>query len=93
MYQTMVGQMGPQLSVTGIRSRKRKSSRFRLCSRKVLKNQAFLRRLAKVVAQAFSTFPHFMPTTSTMLGIFLSFFSLTGVLPTEQLSEPSMGID
>ena len=53
---------------------------------------SFLRRLAKGVAQAFSAFPHFMSTISTMLGIFLSFFSLTGVLTTEHLSEPSMGI-
>jgi len=55
-------------------------------------NPSFLRRLAKGVAQAFSALPHFMSTTSTMLGIFLSFFSLTGVLLTEHISEPSMGI-
>jgi len=53
---------------------------------------SFLRRLAKGVAQALSAFPHLMSTTSTMLGIFLSFFSLTGVLLTEHLSEASMGI-
>lgn len=53
---------------------------------------SFLRRLAKGVAQAFSAFPHFMSTISTMLGIFLSFFPLSGVLTTEHLSEPSIGI-
>ncbi|KAG4921948.1 hypothetical protein JHK82_050906 [Glycine max] len=53
---------------------------------------SFLRRLAKGVAQAFSAFPYFMSTISTMSGIFLSFFSLTGVLTIEHLSEPNMDI-
>ena len=53
---------------------------------------SFLRRFAIGVAQALSEFPHFMSTTSTMLDIFLSFFSLIGLLSTTKLSKPSMGI-
>ncbi|KAF7815798.1 hypothetical protein G2W53_029767 [Senna tora] len=52
----------------------------------------FLRRLVIGVAQALSGFPHFMSTTSTMLGIFFSFFSLIGVLSTTKPSDPSIGI-